>query len=106
MTYGLRVRDNDGNLRLDTGDKVGRLVHRAVLTAGSAGTISVPGYDDSNSVIVTARLGGVGIGAIDETIGAHLAEWDPGGTVSYYPSTSSATDFAPSLLLVIAFGDT
>lgn len=106
MTYGLRVWDNDGNLRVDTGDKVGRLVHRSVLTAGSTGTVSVPGYGVGNSVIFTARLGGIGAGAIDETIGAHLAEWDPDGTVSYYPSTSSATDFAPSLLLVIAFGDT
>lgn len=106
MTYGLRIRDAVGNLRLDTADRVGRIVHREVLTRGASGTILVPGYDDTNSILFTARLSGTGLGFVDDSTGAHLAEWSSPGTVSYSPSPSGASQYAPSLLLVIALGDT
>lgn len=106
MTYGLRIRDAAGNLRLDTADRVGRIVHREVLTAGSTGTVSLPGWDDANTVVFTARLSGLGVGFIDEFTGAHLAEWSAPGALDYYPSTATASQYAPSLLLVIALGDT
>lgn len=106
MSFGLRIRDASNVLRVDLADKVGRIVRREVLAAGTTGSLSVPGFSAANSVLFTARLGGVAVGAINENIGAHLAEWASPGTVDYWPSTSGAADFAPSLLLVIAFGDT
>jgi hypothetical protein len=106
MTYGLRIRDAAGNLRLDTGDRVGRIVHRQVLAAGSSGTVTLTGWDDTNTVVFTSRLSGLGLGFVDEATGAHLAEWSSPGTVSYGPSPASAAQYAPSLLLVIALGDT
>lgn len=106
MTYGLRVKDAAGNVRLDTGDQVGRIVHREVLTRGASGTITLTGWDDTNTVLFTARLSGSGLGFVDEDTGAHLAEWSSPGTVSYEPSPPSASQYAPSLLLVIALGDT
>jgi hypothetical protein len=106
MTYGLRIRDAAGNIRLDTGDRVGRIVHRQVLEAGSTGTVSLPGWDATNTVIFTSRLSGLGFGFIDEATGAHLASWSSPGTVSYAPSPAGASQYAPSLLLVIALGDT
>lgn len=106
MTYGLRIRDAAGNIRLDTGDRVGRIVHRQVLAAGTSGTVSVPGYDNTNAIIFTSRLSGFGFSFIDEETGAHLGVWDSPGVVSYYPSTAIAFQYAPSLLLVIALGDT
>lgn len=106
MSYGLRVRDASGNVRLDTGDQVGRIVHREVLTRGASGTIALSGWDDTNTVLITSRLSGTGLAYVDETTGAHLAEWSSPGTVSYAPSPSGASLYAPSLLLVIALGDT
>ncbi len=106
MTFGLRVRDAAGNIRLEVGDQVGRIVHRQVLTAGSTGTVSLPGWDAGNTVLFTSRLSGLGLGFIDEATGAHLATWSSPGVVSYAPSPAGASQYAPSLLLVIALGDT
>jgi hypothetical protein len=106
VTYGLRIRDAAGNLRLDTADRVGRIVHREVLTRGASGTISLSGWDDTNTILFVSRLSGTGAGFVDESTGAHLAEWSSPGTVSYAPSPSGASLYAPSLLLVIALGDT
>jgi len=106
MTYGLRIRDAAGNIRLDTGDRVGRIVHREVLAAGSSGTVTLTGWDDTNTVVFTSRLAGIGVAFIEEETGAHLAVWSSPGTLSYYPSTALASQYAPSLLLVIALGDT
>lgn len=106
MTYGLRIHDAAGNLRLDSGDRVGRIVHRQVLAAGTSGTVSVAGYGATNTVLFTSRLSGTGLGFIEEETGAHLAIWDSPGVVGYSSSTALASQYAPSLLLVIALGDT
>jgi hypothetical protein len=106
MSFALRVRDNTGRIRVDTGDRVGRLVHRQVLPAGVNGTVSLPGWDSTNTVIFTSRLSGLGFSFIDEGTGAHLASWTAPGTVSYSTFPPAAAQYAPSLLLVIALGDT
>lgn len=105
MTFGLRIRDAAGNIRLDTGDRVGRIVHRSVLPANTNGTVSVPGYNATNSIVFATRLGSPGVNFLSEQTGAHVASYSSPGTITYTRFPTDAGQYATSLLLVIAFGD-
>lgn len=50
MTYGVRMFDSGGDLRLDVDETFTRLVHVERFAAGFAGTFSVPEFDDTKGL--------------------------------------------------------
>lgn len=56
MTWALRIRNEFGQIRLDTTDKLTRLVYSAIIPADSTGSVVIPGFDSARGIAITTSL--------------------------------------------------
>lgn len=56
MAWGLRVWNGSGQVRLDTNDRITRLIHSEILAADSTGSIVIPGFDSTKGIAITTSL--------------------------------------------------
>lgn len=56
MSHGLRVRNASGQVRIDTTDKLTRLIHSEILPADATGSLVIPGFDSARGVAITMSM--------------------------------------------------
>ena len=56
MAWGLRVRNGAGQIRIDTTDKLTRLIHSQTIPADSTGSVVIPGFDSTKGIAITTSM--------------------------------------------------
>jgi hypothetical protein len=101
MSYGLRIRNAAGQVRLDTSYKLTRLIYSAILPAAETSSIVITGFDSSKGIAITYAFSN------DPNVFAHQVKSD-GNQVFWRASMLTDSSTRPtgtdSLLLVFMYG--
>lgn len=81
MSYGLKIRADNGTVILDTNFRMGRILGQLVLNSdnGSSGSIDVPGFNYGTPFFATEQLNEVNKGYFSISISGTTLSWTMNG---------------------------
>ncbi len=96
MSYGFKVYDASGNVRLNVTDRMTRVIYTQLLARSASGSVSPIGFDGTKGDAF----------AVKRETGAHRAPHRvtvSGNTVFYQPINAAADSQSASLLVVVHY---
>jgi Mg-chelatase subunit ChlD len=80
-SYGLRILDSSGNIRLDASARIMRIIHTVYVAADVSGSIDLPGFSNATGVafacLVPAYMNKHTVSVVGSTV-----LWTPASSVS------------------------
>ena len=97
MAFGLKVWDANGNIVIDTTNRLPRLVYTQYLVAGSSGSVDIPAVTDKSAFVV-ANCVNPSTNRANMPLGVKLVST----TLSWYPRQEGMTpEFGEDTLVFV-----
>lgn len=104
MAFGLQIFDAAGNPRLDTSDKITRLIYSKIIPKDESSSITITGFDSTKGIAITTCMDP---NTTKPRKMAHQVK-SVGSTITWIPAMKDDTGARPtgsnSLLLVFMYG--